>query len=166
MVDEEPPRLADDSIGFAEVERAHVRKRFVPDFEWVLFDSPSRRNLLPLQLTKARVGLVGTAGAHRSGEAPLSPTGEVSILPIDAADLVFSHPGYDTQRATDDPEVVYPLQTLQMLASEGFIGSVAATSVSTMGYIPDGRRVIEHLVPAVVKELTKEDIDLALLVPA
>lgn len=58
------------------------------------------------------------------------------------------------------------MQTLQMLAAEGFIGSVAANSISTMGFIPDGRRVIEELVPAVVTELTKESIDLALLVPA
>jgi D-proline reductase (dithiol) PrdB len=96
----------------------------------------------------------------------MSPTGELRVLPIDAGDLVLTHPGYDTQRASEDPEVVFPLQTLQLLAAEGFIGSVAAISISTMGFIPDGRRVIEKLVPAVVTELTKEGIDLALLVPA
>lgn len=163
--DVETPRFEDDSIGFAERERAHVRKRFVPHFEWVRFDAPSRRNLLPLALNQARVALVGTAGAHLAGEPGMSPRGELRVLPIDA-DVVLTHPGYDTERAGDDPEVVFPLQTLQTLADESFIGSVATTSISTMGFIPNGRRVINDLVPAVVAELKKEDVDLALFVPA
>lgn len=158
--------LEDDSIGFAERERAHVRKRFVPDFEWVIFDTPSRRNLLALPLSEARVGLVTTAGAHRSAEDPMSPRGELRVIPSGAEDLVLTHPGYDTQRASEDPEVVFPSQALEMLAAEGFIGSVAATSISTMGFIPVGRRVLEKLVPAVVTELRDQRIDLALLVPA
>lgn len=156
----------DDSIGFAERERVHVRKRFVPDFEWVTFEHPSRHNLLTVPLSKARVALIGTAGAHGSEQDPMSPMGELRVLSIDAEDLVLTHPGYDTQRASEDPNVVFPTQTLQMLAAEGFIGSVAATSISTMGFIPVGRRVIEKLVPAVVAELKKEGADLALLVPA
>lgn len=165
MTDNEIPGL-DDSIGFAERERAYIRERFVPDFEWVTFETPSDRNLLPLPLNEGRIALIGTAGAHRAGEPPMSPTGELRFLPLDTEDLVLTHPGYDTQRASENPEVVFPLQTLQMLAAEGFIGSVAANAISTMGFIPDGRRVIEELVPAVVTELKKEGADLALLVPA
>lgn len=158
--------LEDDSIGFSQRERAGLRKASVPNFEWMTFETPSRRNLLPVPLSNARVALIGTAGAHLSEEPPMSPRGELRVLPIDAGDLVLTHPGYDTQRASEDPEVVFPLQTLRMLAAEGFVGSVAATSISTMGFIPDGRRVTEKLVPAVVPELTKESVDLALLVPA
>lgn len=158
--------LEDDSTGFAQLERDHVRRRFVPDFEWVTFDTPSPRNLLSLPLSESRVALIGTAGAHRSDEPPMSPTGELRIVPLDADDVVLSHPGYDTERASDDPEVVFPLQTLQMLAGEGFIGSVAAIAISTMGFIPVGARVLDRLVPRVLHELAKEDVDLALLVPA
>lgn len=166
MADDDTRDLDDDSIGFAERERVHVRKRFVPDFEWVSFDTPSRRNPLPVPLREARVGLIGTAGAHRSAEDPMSPRGELRVIPTDVDDLVLTHPGYDTQRAGEDPEVVFPLQTLQMLAADGVIGSVAGTAISTMGFIPVGRRVTEKLVPAVVTELKKESVDLALLVPA
>lgn len=164
MTDDQTPALADDSIGFAARERAYVRERFVPGFEWITFETPSPPNILAPPLNEARVALVGTAGAHPRGEPPMSPTGELCVLPIDT-DLVLSHPGYDTQRASLDPEVVFPVQTLQMLVSEGFIGS-APVSISTMGFIPDGRRVTEKLVPTVVAELKKERIDLALLVPA
>lgn len=96
----------------------------------------------------------------------MSPRGELRVIPSGAEDLVLTHPGYDTQRASEDPEVVFPSQALEMLAAEGFIGSVAATSISTMGFIPVGRRVLEKLVPAVVTELRNQRVDLALLVPA
>jgi len=166
LIEPGPPDFEDDSIGFAQRERDHVRRRFVPDFEWVIFDAPSPRNPLPLPLSKSRVALIGTAGAHRAAEAPMSPTGELRIVPLDADDVVLSHPGYDTERASGDPEVVFPLQTLQMLAGEGFIGSVAPNALSTMGFIPDGLRVTDRLVPELLSELANEDVDLALLVPA
>lgn len=156
----------DDSIGFAERERTHVRKRFVPDFEWVTFETPSRRNLLSLPLKEARIALIGTAGAHGHAQDPMSPRGELRILPTDSRELVLTHPGYDTQRAGEDPEVVFPLQALKLLEEEGSIGSASPTAISTMGFIPVGRRVIEKLVPEVVTELTKQDVDLALFVPA
>lgn len=156
----------DDSTGFAQRERNHVRRRFVPDFEWVVFDTPSPRNLLSLPLHKSRVALIGTAGAHRAGEAPMSPTGELRILSLDADDVVLTHPGYDTERASADPEVVFPLQTLQVLAGEGFIGSVAPFAISTMGFIPKAMRVLERLGPPIVDKLAADDVDLALLVPA
>lgn len=96
----------------------------------------------------------------------MSPTAEVRIVPLDADDIVLTHPGYDTERASDDPEVVFPLQTLQMLEGEGLIGSVAPTAISTMGFIPVGERVLDRLVPRVLSELARNDVDLALLVPA
>lgn len=96
----------------------------------------------------------------------MSPRGELRFLRNDVVELELTHPGYDTQRASQDPEVVFPLQALQMLAAGGSVGSIAATSISTMGFIPDGRRVMEDLVPPVVEELRREGVDLALFVPA
>lgn len=160
------PDFEDDSIAFAQRERDHVGRRFVPDLSGSSSTLPSPGNLLPLPLSTSRVALIGTAGAHGAAEAPMSPRGELRVVLLDADDIVLSHPGYDTERASDDPEVVFPLQTLQMLAGEGFIGSVAPNALSTMGFIPDGRRVIERLVPELLSELGKEHVALALLVPA
>ncbi len=96
----------------------------------------------------------------------MSPRGEVRFVPVDAADIELTHPGYDTERASQDPEVVFPVGALRALEDDGVIGELAPTAVSTMGYIPDGRRVLDELVPQVVECLRNEEVDLALLVPA
>jgi hypothetical protein len=158
--------LDDDSRGFAAVERAYVRQKFVPDFEWLSFDDPSSRTPLPVPLEMARVALIGTAGAHVSGETAMSPRGEVRFVPVDAPEIQLTHPGYDTSRASLDPEVVFPRETLRSLASEGLIAEVAPTTISTMGFIPQGQRILDELVPQVVQRLRDEDVHLALLVPA
>lgn len=156
----------DDSEGFDRVERAYVRAHLVPDFEWLDFDRPSPRHLLRVPLAEARVGLVTTAGVHLPTQRPMGPGGRARLVPVDADDIVLSHEGYDVERAGEDPEVVYPVRTLRTLAEAGFIGSLAPTAISTMGYCPDGRHVLERSVPPMIERLRSEEVDLALLVPA
>lgn len=160
------PTSEDDSAGFDLIERAYIREELVADFEWLDFPRPSPRNKLPVPLAQARVALVSTAGVHLPDQRPMGPGGQVRIVPVDAPDIVLSHEGYDTQRAARDPEVVFPVRTLQALADAGFIGSLAPTAVSTMGYVPRGHRVLERLVPPTIDRLRSEEVDLALLVPA
>jgi D-proline reductase (dithiol) PrdB len=156
----------DDSAGFDDLERTFVR-RFVPDFDWLIFDQPSPRRSLPVPLPRARVGLVATAGAHLPEQEPMSPTGEIRLIPVEAAGrLQLSHIGYDTVRASKDPDVVVPVQALQRLVGEGFIGSLASTIVSSMGFVPRGADVLERSVPVALEALRADDVDLALLVPA
>lgn len=158
--------LGDDSQHFAEAERRHVREVVgVPDFEWVDFDEPSPRNPLPVPLSEATVTLVSTAGAHLVGTRPLGAGGHAALLPADA-DVQLTHGGYDTERAAQDPDVVYPVRTLQRLADDGFIGALAPTVVSTMGFVPSGRRLFERAVPDAVERIHDEQAHLALLVPA
>ncbi len=78
----------------------------------------------------------------------------------------LSHVGYDTDRAMEDLDVVYPVRTLRHLAAEGFIGALAPTVISTMGFVPDGRRLFERAVPTAVERIHDEQAHLALLVPA
>lgn len=157
--------IFDDSVGFDDLERDFVR-RFVPDFDWLDFPVPSPRHTLKVPLRGARVALVGSAGAHLPDQEPIPPDGDVRLIPNDAVDLRLAHVGYDTERASKDPDVVFPLRALHRLVAEGTIGSVAPTAVSTMGFVPDGHRVLEHTVPATVEVLRREEVDLALLVPA
>jgi D-proline reductase (dithiol) PrdB len=151
---------------FDEVERLHLRKRLVPDFEWLDFDQPSPRNRLGVALREARVGLVVTAGVHLPGQRPARQVGEVRLVPVAAPQVRLTHGGYDTQRAGKDPEVVFPARTLRRLAETGAVGSVARVVASTMGYIPRGLNVLERVVPPVVASLVDQQVDLALLVPA
>lgn len=156
----------DDSEDFADIERRFVREVVgVSDFEWVAFDEPSPRVPLAVPLSEAKVTLVSTAGAHAHGTRPLGAGGDATLLAADA-DVQLSHVGYDTDRAMDDPDVVYPVRTLRRLADEGFIGALAPTVVSTMGFVPEGRRILERAVPAAVERIHDEQAHLALLVPA
>lgn len=157
-------RHDDDSLGFAALEREHVR-RFVPEFDWLRIPEPSPRVHPRSPLPTARIGLVSTAGAHLPGERPIRPDAEVRLLPAEA-DVVLHHPGYDTERASGDLDVVYPAPLLRRLADDGVIGSLAPTVISMMGFIPDGRAVLERAVPVAVDRLRNEQVDLTLLVPA
>jgi D-proline reductase (dithiol) PrdB len=160
------PIPGDDSAGFDDLERTFVR-RFVPDFDWLIFDQASSRRPLPVPLNRARVGLVATAGAHLPEQEPMSPTGEIQLIPVtEAGRLQLSHIGYDTVRASKDPDVVVPVRGLQRLAADGFIGSLAPTVVSGMGFVPRGADVLERSVPVALEALEADDVDLAVLVPA
>ena len=107
-----------------------------------------------------------SGGVHLPDQAPARKIGEVRFVSIDAAEVRLTHGGYDTERASQDPEVVFPAQTLRLLAETWLIGSVAPTVPSTMGYIPRGADVLERVVPPVMASLVSQEVDLALLVPA
>ena len=158
--------LDDDSAGFDELERRHVRDVVgVADFDWVRADAPSPRNSLPVPLGEARVTLVTTAGAHEPGTGPPGAGGRAVLVPADAP-VELTHGGYDTARALLDPDVVYPVRRLRALADAGFIGSLAPTVVSTMGFVPDGRRLLSRAVPTALEVMSRDQAHLALLVPA
>jgi len=161
-----PDVPGDDSRGFAEVERIHVRGRYLPDFEWTVHDTPSERRPPLVPLHDARVGLVDTCGAHLPDEPPVGASGRAALVPVDAGRVELTHPGYDTVRAMRDPEMVHPARTLLRLAERGVIGSVAPRAVSVMGGVLIARRILERGLPETVAAMLDMEVDLALLVPA
>jgi D-proline reductase (dithiol) PrdB len=100
-----------------------------------------------------------------AGEGPIPASGPPRVIPIEA-DVAMTHPGYNTRRAGEDPEVVWPVRTLQRLAEQGVIGSVSGQAVSMMGAVMDGRVVLDRHVPAAVDQFRRDRVDLVLLVPA
>lgn len=79
---------------------------------------------------------------------------------------MLTHPGYDTRRAREDVDVVFPLAALARMAERGVIGSFAATAYSWMGYVPDPVRLVSERAPMMARELVADAVDLVLLVPA
>ncbi len=74
---------------------------------------------------------------------------------------------YDHSDADSDVNCVFPLDRLGELANEGTIGSVAPRLWSGfMGRIYRRRATIEQHAPALARELTHDEVDLFLLVPA
>ena len=160
-----PEVPGDDSRGFADVERAHIRARYLPDFDWVTHEQPSPRLVPRIPLARARIGLVDTCGAHLPDQPALGASGRAALIPV-GAEIMLSHSGYDTERAMRDPEVVHPAHTLLGLAEQGVIGSVAPTAVSVMGGVLIAKRILERGMPAAVEAMLDMQVDLALLVPA
>ncbi len=157
-------------VGFARVEYEHVRRRFFPAFDWQTHAEPSRRRILDRPVERARVALVGTAGASVPGQPPFSlgPEGDPSFreIPADADRIRLSHVGYDVPRARKDPDVVFPLALLRDMVAEGDIGELAPRAYSFMGYIPEVDGLISTTGPEVARRLRAEAVDLVLLVPS
>jgi D-proline reductase (dithiol) PrdB len=156
--------------GFAQVEYEYVRERVYAPFEWRTFDTPSPRRRLELPLAQARVALVATAGTHLPDQPrfDLGRSGDSSYreIPTNSDELRFSHVGYDTSRAHEDPDVVFPLSLLRRLAAEGEVGEPAARAFSFMGYIPEPEPLLRKTGPEVAAKLVADAVDLVLLVPS
>jgi hypothetical protein len=160
----------DDYTGFAQTEYEHVRDNFYPTFRWRAAAAPSARTRPGRPLDEARVALVASAGAYLTGQErfDLGDDGDPSYrtIPATADRLRFAHGGYDTRRAYQDPDVVFPLRTLHRLSAAGTIGSVAPRAFSFMGYIPDTEPLLTGSGPEVAAALLADAVDLVLLVPS
>jgi len=161
-----------DGVDFAEIERDHVRSRLYPDFAWRAFDAFSPLNPLQVPLAAARVALVTTSGAHLPDQAPFdiaAAEGDPSyrtfpsVTPL--ADLVLTHGGYDTRRASADKNVVLPLDHLRAAVTEHRIGSLTPRVYSFMGYVADTDPLVDQSAPAVARQLVEDKADLVLLTP-
>lgn len=160
-------------MSFVEIEREYIRRRVLPDFDWVVYPNPSPINALAKPLAEARVALITTAGAHLREDSPFdvsNPTGDPSFrtIPGDASaeTIRLSHRGYNIQKIQQDIDCVFPLQRLRELARDGILGEVAPRHFSFMGYIPVTAPLIDKTAPAVAERLEEDHVDLALLVPA
>ena len=78
----------------------------------------------------------------------------------------MAHFGYDFSDAARDPGCVLPLRALRELASEGVIGGLVEPALSFMGGIYSARRVREELAARFRDFVTRQEADLAYLVPA
>lgn len=160
-------------MNFAIVERDYIRRRILPDFEWVACSDPSP--IIPLRrpLSQSRIAMVTTCGAHTAGDRAFdlkSRTGDPSYreIPGDiAADqLRLSHVGYDTRKVSADVNCVFPLERLREIEDEGVIGSLNHRHFSFMGYIPIVQPLMQETGPEVARKLRADGVDLVLLAPA
>lgn len=162
---------ADRGVNFAQIEREHVQ-RFYPPFDWHPFDTFSPYNPLRKPLDAARVAFVTTAGVHLAEQPPFDvgaddgdPTWRAIPVETPLKDLVLSHGGYDTERASADRNVVLPLDHLRALAAEGRIGALSPAVFSFMGYITDTDRLLSREVRPIAEQLVADEVDLVLLAP-
>ncbi len=120
-------------------------------------------------MSQCRVGLIGSGGIYKTGQVAFHYKDDTSFRIIDTrestATLRATHFAYDLTDARSDPNVVFPIDTLNELAREGFIGSLAERAYAFMGGIYSSRRVRERLAPELANRVVRDGVDVVLLVP-
>ena len=120
------------------------------------------------------ISLVATAGVHLIGQPPFDmddPEGDTSYREIPsstpAGALTITHNYYDHRDADADINVVFPLERLQDLAAEGFIGKIARRHFSFMGHILGSRleRLVGGTARAVAAEMKRDKVRAVVLTP-
>jgi D-proline reductase (dithiol) PrdB len=124
--------------------------------------------LLKRPLAEATVALVTTGGVHCCSDKPFVLKSDASFRAIPrtatSADLCITHEHYDRRDAARDLNLVFPLQQLLELKTEGIVGHVAETHYG-FGFTDNPH---ELLLPGhkIGTMLAQANIDLVLLVPA
>ena len=140
-----------------------------PPYQWVANTAPPPFAPLTKPLRRCRVGLVASGGIYRKGQVAFHYRDDFSfrVIPSDTPveELRATHFAYDLTDARQDPNAVFPLETLRKLTAEGCIGELAHNAYSFMGGIYSARRVRDGLAPAIAERLVKDEVDLAILVP-
>lgn len=155
-------RLAD----LPEWEREHLLhlRDQAPRYEtdpWVVGPPLSRR----------RVALVSTAGLHRREDRPFTGGAGATEYRIIASDtaagaLVMSHisVNFDRTGFRRDANLVFPVDRLRELASDGVIGSIAEFHYSFMG-APFPPTRFEPKARELAGLLARDDVNAAVLIP-
>jgi hypothetical protein len=64
-----------------------------------------------------------------------------------------------------DPNVVFPLETMRELVSQGYVGELSQNAYTFMGGIYSAKSVQHTLAPALADRCEEDEVDLVLLVP-
>ncbi len=143
-------------------EAAHVLSKVCDPFD-------TRPWVAGPPLSKRRVAILTSAGLHRVGDPALA-TVDLSyrVIPgttrANALTMTHSSIHFDRTGFREDVNVVFPIERLHELASEGVIGSVADYHYSLMGagWPPSA---IEPTMRELAARLREDEVDAVCLAP-
>ncbi len=123
------------------------------------------------KLSEMTIAIVSTAGVHLKEQEPFNTQGDDTWrhLPgdVNAADLMITHGApeehYDRTEAKQDINVIFPIDRLRELASQGVIGAVSEKHWTLMGYSLRLKKYYDETAPAVAKEVERSPVDAVLL---
>jgi D-proline reductase (dithiol) PrdB len=114
-------------------------------------------------LSKATVAIVTAGGVHRKDQLPFNIADELGDLTfrvinpdVQASDLMVTHHHYNHSDADRDINVVFPIDRLRELASEGFIGGTAREHIGYMGYTMKLKQMYEETAPQIAEEIDRK----------
>ena len=138
-------------------------------YKWVRNEEPPPWQPLKKPLSESRLGLIASGGIYVTGQVAFHYKDDTSfrVIPKDVktADLRATHFAYDFTDARQDPNVVFPIDTLRGLEQDGVIGELSDRAYAFMGGIYSARRVRDELAPQFTQQLLADQVDVALLVP-
>ncbi|MDL2307250.1 hypothetical protein LJC48_04395 [Desulfovibrio sp. OttesenSCG-928-C06] len=113
------------------------------------------------------VGFATAGGIHLKAQTPFNPAGDFSIREIPSNEpvsaMMVTHGGYDNSDVNKDINAMLPVDRLNELAKEGFIGKVAPTLVGFMGGGGNVEKFRNETGPAIAKILKDEGADICVL---
>lgn len=146
-------------------------EQFISRFPWVRNEEvPFAR--LSKELSGCMVALVSTGGLYTMGDMPFAITTGDDVdesyrcIPAstDARHFCIAHEHFNKSYATEDINVIYPIERLKALVKEGFVAGVAETNYSITGYIPRPEKLFDTG-KAIAQSMLAQGVDAALLVP-
>jgi D-proline reductase (dithiol) PrdB len=156
-------------IDYIERTRAQYAALGHSPYRWVESAEPPPWSPVRRPLAESRLALVASGGVYRRGQIAFHHRDDTSFRVIDSDvpvdELRTSHFAYDQTAARRDPNVVFPIEPLRRLVSEGRLRGLGPHAYTLMGGIYSARRVRERLAPAIADRIVRDEVDLALLVP-
>jgi D-proline reductase (dithiol) PrdB len=114
------------------------------------------------ELSKATVALVTAAGVHQKDQEAFNITDDLGDLTYrviagdaESSSLKVTHHHYDHTDADQDINVVFPIDVLRELKTDGFIGDIARKHVGFMGYTMRLKEMYEESAPKIAEEIDK-----------
>jgi D-proline reductase (dithiol) PrdB len=142
-------------------------------------DTPSDIPWTPLAkpLRDSTVALLSSAGVALKSDPPFDqdierhdpwfsdPSYRVIPQQTSAQDVKVYHLHINGALAEQDVNCILPLQALADMQARGDIGRAAPSHYSYMGYTVRPQRLLSESVPAIVRQLKEERVDVVVLAP-
>lgn len=147
---------------------------------WINLESPREIPWTPLArpLSESTVALISTGGIALKTDRPFDQEGErrnpwwgdpsYRIIPNTAktGDIRVYHMHIDPGPAERDLNSLLPIERLEELVEMRKVGRAAQSHYSFMGYILDPGELLEKSIPAIIRHLRTDAVDVVVLVPA
>ncbi|HXG69331.1 MAG TPA: glycine/sarcosine/betaine reductase selenoprotein B family protein [Gemmatimonadaceae bacterium] len=124
-------------------------------------------------LAECRVTFISTSGVQPRGSLPFDtvhPVGDYSFRRVPSAspasELEIHQIKYPTAGANRDINVIFPIERLQELATDGVIGGLTENFFTFIGYNMDPERLERTLAEEIATAVSDEGADIALAAPA
>ena len=138
-------------------------------YQWVENSGLAPWSPLKKPLSESKLGVIASGGIYRHGQVAFHHKDDLSYRKISTQtpieQLRVTHFAYDVSAARQDPNAVLPLNALNRLVTSRRIKKLTENALTFMGGIYSNRKVANVLAPAIVAELKKEEVDVAILIP-